>query len=397
MGESATGTIGHHGRVTDVHWTWVDSEGHTRHKTVKSSIWKSDDIDWFAVTLEAGKTYGIARVGDPEGWATLPFPSYGTLGNSRIRGALHDDEGTLIDGTQFHGRPHQWGDLSLSEVKFTPEEDGTYYISVNADASYIVPLTYTVLVREIVDDFTAGTDTTGSVEVGGSVTGEIEWRGDQDWFAVTLEAGKTYRFDLKGVFTNDGTLKDPYLRGIHDAEGNLIEGTTNNDLEIGTLPGLNSRVHFTATEDGTYYVSAGSDGLPAGTYTLAVKEIVGDDFTAGTDTTGSVAVGGSATGNIDYVGDRDWFAVTLEAGKAYRFDLKGAGTGDRTLKDPYLRGIHDAEGSLIEDTTDDDGGEGLNSRVDFTATEGGTYYVSAGAIDYTVGTYTLSVSEADAM
>ena len=41
-------------------------------------------------------------------------------------------------------------------------------------------------------------------------------------------------------------------------------------------------------------------------------------------------VGGSATGNIDSPGDRDWFAVELEAGKTYRFDLKGWSTGGGT-------------------------------------------------------------------
>ena len=38
-------------------------------------------------------------------------------------------------------------------------------------------------------------------------------------------------------------------------------------------------------------------------------------------------------------------------------------------------------------------GEGRNARETFTATEGGTYYVSAGAWSYTEGTYTLSVEE----
>ncbi len=232
------------------------------------------DHDWFAVTLDAGKTYGITRSGAPDGFWVLP--SYGTLGNSKIRGALHDDEGTLIDGTQYHGRP-LYGGLSLNEVKFTAEESGTYYIAVSsADPGKFKGYgtgTYTVSVREIVDDFTAGTDTTGSVAVGGSATGEIEFRTDRDWFAVTLEAGKSYRFDLKGKGTGDGTLVDPYLRGIHDAEGSLIEGTANSDRGGSYYNGgWNSRVEFTATEDATYYVSAGSNDIALGTYTLSVSE-----------------------------------------------------------------------------------------------------------------------------
>ena len=48
-----------------------------------------------------------------------------------------------------------------------------------------------------------------------------------------------------------------------------------------------------------------------------------DDFTNGIDTTGRVAVGGTANGNIETGGDRDWFAVELVAGRTYTIDLQG--------------------------------------------------------------------------
>ena len=174
------------------------------------------------------------------------------------------------------------------------------------------------------DAHRAGTDTTGTVAAGGSATGAIDHGGDRDWFAVVLEAGRTYRLDLEGSPTDAGTLSDPYLRGIHDAEGNLLAGTTDNNAGEGG----NARKTFTATENGTYYVSAGAWSDRTGTYTLRVTDLtVNDAHTEETDTTGAVAVDGSATGEIDHGGDRDWFAVTLEAGKTYRFDLEGTPTG----------------------------------------------------------------------
>ena len=219
-------------------------------------------------------------------------------------------------------------------------------------------------------------------------TGEIEFSGDRDWFAVVLETGRAYHIDLKGSPTGDGTLWDPYLRGIHDSEGNLIAGTSNDNGGTGN----NSRVRFTAAEDGAYYVEAGSVGTEEGTYTLSVTEVA-DDFVAATGTTGAVAVGGSATGEIEFSGDRDWFAVVLEAGRAYHIDLKGSPTGDGTLRNPYLRGVYDAQGVSIPHTTSDDGGTGNNSRLRFTAAEDGTYYVEAGSVGTEEGTYTLSVTE----
>ena len=101
----------------------------------------------------------------------------------------------------------------------------------------------------------------------------------------------------------------------------------------------------------------------------------------------------SATGEIEIGSDRDWFAVTLEAGKGYQIDLEGSSTGDGTLVDPYLRGIHRSNGNLISGKTNDDFGMGWNSRVDFTPTADGTYYVAAGAYGGWTGTYTLSVVE----
>ena len=151
---------------------------------------------------------------------------------------------------------------------------------------------------------------------------------------------------------------------------------------------------FTPVAAGAYYVAAGSADEFGGTYTLSVTESadVGDDYADGTGTTGTVTVGGEVMGEIETLDDRDWFAVTLEAGKTYQIDLEGSETMSGTLGDTYLYGIHDAAGNFIPGTEDDDGGVSVNSRVTFTATADATYYVAAGGFDE-VGTYTLSVVE----
>ena len=340
------------------------------------------DRDWFAVTLEAGGIYRIK----------LDFENrFATLYEPYVRG-IHDANGILIDGTEDNKGGTGY---ATSRVYFTAEEAGAYYVAVGSDSDW--EGAYTLSVTEIPDDFAAGTDTAGAVEVGGSETGRIDFEDDRDWFAVTLEAGRTYRIDLEGSWTGHGTLRDPYLRGLHDADGNLLPGTTDNNG--GAV--YNSRVTFTPEEDAVYYVAAGGYvssyyGYQAGTYTLFVTDVtdgVPDDYEAGTGTSGTVEVGGLVMGEIETGGDRDWFAVTLEADKIYRIDLKGDDTGHGTLRDPYLRGLHDADGNLLPGTTADYGGAGRNSRVEFTADDAGTYYVAAGALGEGEGTYTLSVEE----
>ena len=91
-----------------------------------------------------------------------------------------------------------------------------------------------------------------------------------------------------------------------------------------------------------------------------------DDFSTKINTSGQVAVGGTASGNIETADDRDWFAVDLVAGRSYTIDLRGIATGNGTLSDPYLCGVYDAEGNYVSGTRDDDGGEGHNSQATFT-------------------------------
>ena len=343
-----------------------------------------NDRDWFAVTLQEGRTYRI----DLEGFST----SAGTLWSPYLHG-IHDAHGALLDGTTND----DGGAYENSRVTFKADATATYYVAAGGDPQHSDAGTYTLSVTDVTDgvpdDYSADTSRTGSLTVGGSATGEIDDEGDEDWFAVTLEAGQTYRIDLEGHWTGAGTLYSPYLRGVHDAEGNLIDGTTNDNGGARE----NSRMTFRADASEIYYVAAGAYGDREGTYTLSVTDVTDgvpeDDYADATSTTGSLTVGGSAMGKVDYEGDEDWFAVTLEAGQNYRIDLKGSQAGAGTLYDPYLRGVHDAEGNLLDGTTNDNGGNFKYSLVYFKADVAGPYYVAAGARGDLEGTYTLSVEE----
>ena len=68
------------------------------------------------------------------------------------------------------------------------------------------------------------------------------------------------------------------------------------------------------------------------------------------------------------------------------FELTG-----NTLEDPILS-LNDSTGATI--ITDDDGGDGLNSRIAYTAANTETYYLDAGAYaDETIGSYVIKASE----
>jgi serralysin len=121
------------------------------------------------------------------------------------------------------------------------------------------------------DEPTGNINTDFTISVGGSAVGEIEAEGDVDFFEVTLTAGVTYQIDLEGDETGSGSLGDPFLTGIFNSNGSRVAGS-NDDAGVVT----NSRILFTPSVSGTYYVGASSfDNVTitdTGTYTLYVEE-----------------------------------------------------------------------------------------------------------------------------
>ena len=119
----------------------------------------------------------------------------------------------------------------------------------------------------VTDDYAASTSTTGTVSVGGTRSANIETAGDADWFSVTLTAGQTYQFDVKGVDSGNGTLADPYMR-LRDSAGTSLA------VDDDSGPGLDARITYAPTTTGTYFVSAGSaTGSGVGTYRVSATDI----------------------------------------------------------------------------------------------------------------------------
>ena len=352
-----------------------------------------DDRDWFAVELEADVTYRIDVTGATR--ATL-FTT-----DPEMHG-VHDSTGAFIPGTaDDNGGPY-----NASRSLFTPDAAGTYYLSagtsIRSTTTWNPLVAYRVSVSVYADDYDAATSTTGEVQPDGqAVDGEIEIGDDVDWLAIDLTAGTTYEVWIMGS-TRGGaatgyTLGDSMLKGIYDSTGSMINGT----FQDNGGPDYDALMNFTPTTTGTFYLAVEGKGTTSvGTYGVLVTTET-DDYAADTTTTGSVTVGGSARGEIERFGDRDWFAVTLVGGTAYQIDLEGVATDAGTLGDPYLFYMHRANGDAVNFTQDDNSGEGTNSRVQVTfGTPGShTYYISVGGAPPlsgqnggSRGTYKLSVT-----
>ena len=81
------------------------------------------------------------------------------------------------------------------------------------------------------DDYSAGWDTTGSIQGEGAVKGSIETVGDRDWFAITSKAQRWYRIDVEGHDDGSGALKKPAHVAIYAPNGRFAT------LETTIFPG----------------------------------------------------------------------------------------------------------------------------------------------------------------
>ena len=223
----------------------------------------------------------------------------------------------------------------------------------------------------MVDTIGAISATSATVGINSSYTSTIDFNGDIDLFRVELTAGTTYIFDLEGLdtFDNPGaTLINPWL-ALQNASGVVL--VADNDAGIGT----SARIYFTPAVSGAYYLSAEEFGHNAtGAYTVRV---------GATPIAGTISIGGSRNGSVDYAGDTDLWQVALTAGTAYVFDITGS-----TLSNPLLE-LLDSFGAVL--LADDDSGAGLNSSLVFIPTTSGIYYLAARAsANNASGAYTLS-------
>ena len=263
----------------------------------------------------------------------------------------------------------------------------------------------------VVDDFGQDLNTFGQIDVGETLNGVIERLGDRDWFAFNLSAGQILQLQLSGYSSNlkkcpcffcnkinnensdknkeknirknndmhninyDNSLSDPFLR-LYDSNSNLLDIDDDSGLDN------NSLIQYRADYSGTYYASAAAyeDNL-RGNYTLSLTL---DDFASDILTKGRISYSEKIYGNLEVVGDKDWYLINTILNDELKIRLEG-----NTLKDSFLN-IYDSNGIIVH-SNDDYSDLSLDSEIIFSAAYTGNYYISVEAFKNSYkGTYTLS-------
>lgn len=309
------------------------------------------DIDRFRVELIAGQSYRFAM-------ETAMY--YADLALSYSNTVFARDRGGSKGGP--------------TQIDFTAPASGTYYldaIGLGNTGAYTVQakLISSPVVTpqsspvEQSDDYPASTSTNAMVIVnGGASAGKLEQRGDVDYFRVLLDAGTTYTFTLQGQL--DGQGMDTLL-GLRAEDGRIL---ASDDDGAGTK-NRDSRLAFTPSSSGLYYLDVSSDRGQTGSYSIAAS---GDDF-ANTPAAarGTIILdGATVTGTIERPGDADVMRVDLRSGVLYRFQVDGV-----TLNAPTLEVVRPDGWKTVSQA------EGGRAELTYMALSDGTYYISVDPLD----------------
>ena len=266
-----------------------------------------------------------------------------------------------------------------SRTTFTASQEGRYAVAASVENSDdLATGPYQFRVHE---EFAANASTRAVIAIGSSMESEIESNREVDWIAVDFTKGRKYQIDIENVLglpLREG-VGDPFLRGIHDAAGQFIDGTVDHDS--GNY--LNDRLTHNASYTGRHYLVVRGTSANTGAYLLSVTDTTPADWdsirggaTDLGDITNTFATATTA-GTFGPSDITDYFAVTLTETRQVFFSLEEQ-AGDITL---YLEAL---SGDIVGSTILSDG----DNRLLYKTLDAGTYYLRAES--ETAGSYVLA-------
>lgn len=269
----------------------------------------TDQADWFAVDLEAGRNYQFTTQGESDTFGALFSPDGGEI--------LRDDDDNG-NGNNF-------------QIVFEPAQTGRYLLritqfSLDQSSSYV--LAYQQILPSGNDPWDPADNAFSGATLLPTPTEQPQQHGPHqigsgdasDWFSVFLQAGQTYTFYTEGMADTLGELYQP--------DGRTLITRKNN-----TRDGFNVELIISPAADGFYFIRVGLNQeagpqsyhlVYAATGTvpqpLDAWDPADDAFenatTLDAPQQNPLQHGPHQLGGYD---EADWFRFVLEAGTLYEF------------------------------------------------------------------------------
>ena len=199
------------------------------------------------------------------------------------------------------------------------------------------------------------------IGIDSSTIGMIEHGDDADYFQFNAVAGVKYRF----VFTSNG-LDTSYFAAYRSDELSPLKVEQ-------SAHGRSSELSWRSYKDEEVFLVVSSHRQATGGYQLRVTP-VDDDHVDSANAATTINIGSTLSGDIEHVGDADYFRITAEAGASYVAQTHQNGTSARPLPDSTLT-VYDSDGMSIV-AYDNNLGADRRSRVKWTAEDNGDYFVA---------------------
>tara|TARA_R110002051_G_scaffold94633_1_gene164463 strand:- start:2916 stop:4769 length:1854 start_codon:yes stop_codon:yes gene_type:complete len=289
---------------------------------------------------------------------------------------------------ELHGDDDGFGLGTDSRLRFTADRNGDYVVRART-LSGLEGGAYTLSLSERPAAARAPRPT--AIRLGQSRSGELTSRDPETDEGSVYDA---YSFrarigDRVGIRLASSAF-DPVVR-VGRMNGAAFDELAQNDDGPGG-DALDSYLVFTAPETGSYVVRVtplGTNG--AGAYELSLSEVPdvapGDPITLGESIEGELT---TSDGPNDAGVPADSYRFSGRAGQRVQVEMSSP------VFDTYLElfSIEGASGALTSLTTNDDGGEGTDSRLTYTFAADGDYRIEArGFSADATGAYSLSISE----
>lgn len=169
---------------------------------VESDLGYPGDIDWFRAEMAPGSLYRAELSSAP---GTNPYLSF------------VDASGAVL--ARGYGG-------TLATVYFRAPAETPVFVQVDADSGHeagtgVGPYQLMLARADAIDAIPEDASTSTTLGVGETLRSDIAYAGDEDWVRVSLEAGRSYQFDLTGVADRDDPLSYPEL-ALYDSTGRLL-------------------------------------------------------------------------------------------------------------------------------------------------------------------------------
>jgi hypothetical protein len=296
------------------------------------------DDDWFSIEAEAGRIYHFELTRD-------------SLSNAYVY--LYHPDGQRI--AESHSTPES--------ISYDIDETGRWYFRVRHTSSTATG-TYQISVSDVgVDDHSDDlAEGTPIISDGIPIDGDIETRGDHDYFSLWADQSHIYRISLAPLSLDSGYLS------LYEPDGSLVTSSNSN------------LITFEAEQAGEWSILVRHLSITnTGSYRLRVEEIGIDDHT---DTMMEASVtfadGEAINGVIETIGDRDYFMVNLSEGQRYHIDTTGIDTRITCYGPNGVMQLGSTQGETLDITPDLTGDHFVEVRSRFRST---------------TGAYTLSITQ----